>query len=689
MKKIISLALVLFVLGLTGCEGALEEENDTPDTIAPAIEVVSSVNIEIGNDNSALPTCIVTDDSSENISCTIDDQELNFDSLGTYVVYYNAEDSSGNEAVAKEVSVTVVDTSAPVISVASSISVEVDSTSYTLPVCTVEDNSSENIDCVITDGDVDLDNIGTYVVYYNATDSSGNEAVIKEVSVIVADTLEPIFTLLPQTQTINRGELLDLLGLGLKATDAFEGDLTSLIEVNINDTSQLDEGTHSITYTVTDSSGNDRSLNISLIVEIAPINLGDTIIFDDLEIYFNSTEVQAVDNMFSDYEYAVLIEVEIKNISGDLHDLNMFSYYGFGPDGIEVNSIGAYFDLAIDYMGDMLPNAVMTGYLVFEYTGDGTYTIEFSEFFDTDYSVEVEVTQNVLTESSNTSGFEVYTPDLAFTSEMFEIGDVITFDGLEIHFRSSHVELVDNMFTDYEKAILIEVDIRNISDDVNSLNMFYHDAYGPNGLYTTSVSSFFDLSIDFMGDMLPDAVMTGYLVYEYTGDGTYTLSFSELFGEEIFVEMEVVEGTIISTSQNNDFLIYTPDITFEEQMLGYSETFIFDDLEITILSTSVQVVDNMFSDYDFAVLVEVTITNIGDESHGLNMFYHEAYGPNGLSNHNLAAYFETATDYMGDLLPGATMTGHLVYNYTGDGTYVISFSTFLGDPIYVKVTVEK
>ncbi len=71
---------------------------------------------------------------------------------------------------------------------------------------------------------------------------------------------------------------------------------------------------------------------------------GDSIIFDDLEIFLKSSEVQLVDNMFYDYEKAVLIQVEIKNLSGEVHSLDSYDCTGYRSNGIEIDSLHYYFD---------------------------------------------------------------------------------------------------------------------------------------------------------------------------------------------------------------------------------------------------------------------------------------------------------------------------------------------------------
>lgn len=80
------------------------------------------------------------------------------------------------------------------------------------------------------------------------------------------DPMKPVFSNIPDDQVIIYGTKLDLLSLGLTAYDDVDGDLTSNITVDVNDTSILSVGVHTITYSVIDSSDNEATISINIIV---------------------------------------------------------------------------------------------------------------------------------------------------------------------------------------------------------------------------------------------------------------------------------------------------------------------------------------------------------------------------------------------------------------------------------------
>ena len=97
----------------------------------------------------------------------------------------------------------------------------------------------------------------------------------------VQDDSEPVFLNIPEDVTIVEETDLDLLDLGLTASDDVDGDLTDSIAVDILDTSILDIGEFVVTFTVSDEAGNTATQTINL-----------TVIPDDFEILIvNELEV--------------------------------------------------------------------------------------------------------------------------------------------------------------------------------------------------------------------------------------------------------------------------------------------------------------------------------------------------------------------------------------------------------------
>lgn len=124
---------------------------------------------------------------------------VNVDVPGNYTITYNATDAAGNAATPVTRTVTVVDTTKPVITRngASSVTVECH-TSYTDAGATASDSCDTSVP-VTTSGSVNVNVPGTYTITYNASDDSGNAAIPVTRTVNVVDTTAPVITLNGQT----------------------------------------------------------------------------------------------------------------------------------------------------------------------------------------------------------------------------------------------------------------------------------------------------------------------------------------------------------------------------------------------------------------------------------------------------------------------------------------------------------
>ena len=106
--------------------------------------------------------------------------------LGTYTLTYDVTDSDGAAAQSITRTVNVVDTTPPVITLSStSMSLNIGDT-YVAPTVTVDD--FETLTATVGGDTVDTSTAGTYVVTYDATDSSSNEATQATLTVTVTDS---------------------------------------------------------------------------------------------------------------------------------------------------------------------------------------------------------------------------------------------------------------------------------------------------------------------------------------------------------------------------------------------------------------------------------------------------------------------------------------------------------------------
>ena len=124
----------------------------------------------------------------------------------------------------------------------------------------------------------------------------------------------------------------------------------------------------------------------------------------------------------------------------------------------------------------------------------------------------------------------------------------------------------------------------------------------------------------------------------------------------------------------------------EKKTVGLGETFTFDDLEITLgKDISFTKIKNEYSEHNGKTVVKlpITVKNLKDETHGLNMFYYKVYGANGSEASTVTTYFDDGVDDAGDLRSGASYTKYMYFLYDADGQYAIEF-----DDWSTKVSVE-
>lgn len=119
--------------------------------------------------------------------------------------------------------------------------------------------------------------------------------------------------------------------------------------------------------------------------------------------------------------------------------------------------------------------------------------------------------------------------------------------------------------------------------------------------------------------------------------------------------------------------------------------FHFDDLEITVGSQiSFTKVNNEFDENNGkeVIKIPITIKNLKDETHSLNMFFYKVFGSTGTEVENKSALFDDSIDFAGDLKPGASYTKYAYYLYDGNGTYTIEFNDF-ANKISIDFNVKK
>lgn len=239
------------------------------DTKPPVIVLSdNSVTMSVGESYSE-PGFSATDNVDGNLTGDVlVGGNLNVNAVGTYTVTYDVSDTSGNAAIQKTRSVQVIDTTAPVITLAgSSISVSVGQ-SYVEPGYSATDNVDGNLTGnVIVGGNLNTNTVGSYIVTYDVSDAAGNPAIQSRRTVEVIDTTPPVISL--SGGSVSMKEKRSFPEPGYSASDNIDGNLTGsvVVEGNLN-TNRV--GTYTVTYNVRDNAGN-TALQKSRTVEVTPL----------------------------------------------------------------------------------------------------------------------------------------------------------------------------------------------------------------------------------------------------------------------------------------------------------------------------------------------------------------------------------------------------------------------------------
>ncbi|MDY8138013.1 LamG-like jellyroll fold domain-containing protein [Aquimarina sp. 2201CG5-10] len=221
------------------------------DTTAPVITLTGDNPQVIEQGDGYTELGATADDGS---SIVIDTSDFT-DAVGSYTITYNATDASGNNAAEVTRTVNVVDTTVPVITLTGDNPQTIElGDGYTELGATADDGSS-----IVIDTSDFTDAVGSYTIRYNATDTSGNNAVEVTRTVNVVDTTAPVITLTGDNpQTIEQGD--GYTELGATADDG------STVVIDTSDFSDA-VGSYTITYNATDTSGNNavevtRTVNV-------------------------------------------------------------------------------------------------------------------------------------------------------------------------------------------------------------------------------------------------------------------------------------------------------------------------------------------------------------------------------------------------------------------------------------------
>ena len=192
VRQPLAVAFAALILAACGGGGGSTTPPVTPgpvsDTTAPEITLVGSSTMthEQGTEFSD-PGYSASDNVDSNLTVSVDG-EVNTAVAGEYSITYSTSDSAGN-STSETRTVTVVDTTVPVITLSGDAEVSVQQgDAYTDAGATASDSADGEV-AVVTSGSVDANTAGQYVITYTATDVAGNQATLtRTVTVDEIDT---------------------------------------------------------------------------------------------------------------------------------------------------------------------------------------------------------------------------------------------------------------------------------------------------------------------------------------------------------------------------------------------------------------------------------------------------------------------------------------------------------------------
>lgn len=112
------------------------------------------------------------------------------------------------------------------------------------------------------------------------------------------------------------------------------------------------------------------------------LSLGDSFEFDNFKVDIGEEySFDVIKNQFSEHDGkdVIVLPVTITNISGETQLFNMFYFTIFDQSGNTSDSVSAYFDNSIDFVGEMRDGAEKETNFYILYSEDGDYYIEFKK----------------------------------------------------------------------------------------------------------------------------------------------------------------------------------------------------------------------------------------------------------------------------------------------------------------------
>ena len=247
------------------------------DEVAPIISLIGQplISLFIGStyvDAGATAVDNIDGDITASIAVV---NPVDVNSVGTYTVTYDVSDAAGNAAVQVSRTVNITsDVTIPVITLLgeAEVSLELGSTYVDAGAAAVDNIDGDITSSIVVTNAVDVNTVGTYLVTYNVSDAAGNAAAeVNRTIEITPDVTKPVITLIgdPIVDLVIGSTYIDV---GATAVDNIDGNITSSIVVtNAVDVNAL--GTYTVSYTVSDASGNAAIETMRIVNVIGVIDI--------------------------------------------------------------------------------------------------------------------------------------------------------------------------------------------------------------------------------------------------------------------------------------------------------------------------------------------------------------------------------------------------------------------------------
>ena len=297
--------------------------NGTTD-LPSDLGVVANVELNLINSLSKkiTPNLAANDSFTTSIvAADLTASNLSFDSTTGNVIYDAVAQgtespidfgSDGEDAGSWNSGLNFLDSIIPVIILEGEPTVTVEvGTSYTDAGATASDNIDGDITSNITTvNNVDTDVVASYTLTYNVLDSSGNAATEVTRTVNVVDTTVPVITLTGDAVVTTEVDAT-YTDAGATALDNYDGDITPAIVV-VNTVNTAIVGTYTVTYNVSDISGNPavqvtRTVNV-VDTTVPVITLtGDAVVTIEVDAPYTDAGATALDNYDGDITPAIVV----------------------------------------------------------------------------------------------------------------------------------------------------------------------------------------------------------------------------------------------------------------------------------------------------------------------------------------------------------------------------------------------